>query len=253
MTGARSWAVSALKSALQRLTPWDRRVAVVSLLLAFTTLAELTGEIAGAGSAPAIDRRIAAAMVEFRGDLLTDAVRLVTSLADTSTVQIVAVVAVAGSFRKRGVNLALPILGSIVATTLVVLAMKGLIARERPLPPVSLGNPSTASYPSGHSAQAVGTWGALIWMTFTGGSPKAKLLGAAAGFVIAAGVGLSRIYLGVHWASDVVAGWAVGGICLSAAILAHRRVQRPGHPDGSEIDDHLRTFDCGEPADEESG
>ena len=220
-------------SALQRLTPWDRRVAIVSLVLALVALAELTGEIAGAAAAPAIDERIYAAVVELRSDSLTDAVRVITSLADTLTVWIVAVVAVVGALRKRGVSLALPVLGAIVATTLVVLVMKGVIARDRPLAPINPGN-STPAYPSGHSAHAVGTWGALIWMTFTGGSPRAKLLGAGAAFFVAAGVGLSRIYLGVHWPSDVVAGWAVGGICLSAAILAHRRVPSPSDPDSNE-------------------
>ena len=211
----------------QRLTSWDRLVTVVSLLLAFVTLGELTGEIAGADTAPAIDRRISAAVVEFRGDMLTDVVRAVTSLADTLTVQIIAAIAVVGAWRKRGIGLALPVLGSIVATTIIVLTMKGLIARERPLPPISLDDPSTAAYPSGHSAHAVGTWGALIWMIFTGGSSRNKSLGAGAALLIAAGVGFSRVYLGVHWTSDVVAGWAVGGICLSAAILYSSRARAP--------------------------
>ena len=208
-------------------------MAAVSLALGLIALVELTGEISPDDSIPVLDRRIASAVVDLRSEPLTDVVRAVTTLAHTEVIIIVAIVAVTGAYLRDGVSLPLAVLGSIVATAAVVLTMKGVIGRERPLPPISLNAMSSASYPSGHSAHAVGSWGALIWMSATGRSARAKSVGALVAVSVAVSVGLSRVYLGVHWLSDVIAGWAVGGVCLSVAVLTRSIVRSRQATDGS--------------------
>jgi undecaprenyl-diphosphatase len=66
-------------------------------------------------------------------------------------------------------------------------------------------------FPSGHAANAVVTWGLLAWLAPRGRRPW----GVAAG-LLAASIGLTTIYLGTHWVSDVLAGWAAGGLVLMA-------------------------------------
>ncbi|WP_448627134.1 phosphatase PAP2 family protein [Geodermatophilus sp. URMC 64] len=66
-------------------------------------------------------------------------------------------------------------------------------------------------FPSGHTANAVVTWGLLAWLA----RRHRRLWGAAAG-VLAGSVGLTTVYLGTHWVSDVLAGWAAGGLVLLA-------------------------------------
>lgn len=72
------------------------------------------------------------------------------------------------------------------------------------------------SYPSGHTTQAVAAWGVLALLVVAGErSNRSRVLAGAAATVIAVLVGVSRVYLGVHWATDVL-----GGALLSAALLS---------------------------------
>jgi undecaprenyl-diphosphatase len=69
-------------------------------------------------------------------------------------------------------------------------------------------------FPSGHTANAVVIWGLMALLAVR----HRRVWGAVAG-VVAVTVGLSTIYLGTHWVSDVVAGWAAGGLLLLAVPL----------------------------------
>ncbi len=221
-------------SVLRNVSRWQLVVAGLSCLLGLVALVELTGEISPDDSIPVLDRRISSRVAELRGERLTDIVQAITTLADTEVIVMVAVVAVVGALVRNGVSLPMAVLGSVLATAVLVFTMKGVIGRERPLPPINLHPISNAAYPSGHSAHAVGSWGAFIWMLATGRSHLAKATGAVVALAIALSVGLSRVYLGVHWLSDVIAGWAVGGVCLSTSILARsvvRAWQAPAETD----------------------
>ena len=94
-------------------------------------------------------------------------------------------------------------------------ALKFIVQRPRP-DGFRLAAASGYSFPSGHSMVAMGFYGLLVWMAWHYyGRHSAKRWLAAVGFsVIIVGVGLSRVYLGVHYASDVVAGFCVSLIWL---------------------------------------
>ncbi|MEU2157959.1 phosphatase PAP2 family protein [Streptomyces sp. NPDC019396] len=68
-------------------------------------------------------------------------------------------------------------------------------------------------FPSGHTANAVVTWGILAYMATT---PRARRYLSALSAVVALGVGLTTVYLGTHWLSDVLLGWAAGLLVLLA-------------------------------------
>ncbi|GAA3397259.1 phosphatase PAP2 family protein [Streptomyces roseoviridis] len=68
-------------------------------------------------------------------------------------------------------------------------------------------------FPSGHTANAVVTWGILAYLATT---PRARRYLSALSAVVALGVGLTTVYLGTHWLSDVLLGWAAGLLILLA-------------------------------------
>jgi membrane-associated phospholipid phosphatase len=62
-------------------------------------------------------------------------------------------------------------------------------------------------FPSGHTANAVVTWGILAYLATT---PRARRYLSAMSAIVSLGVGLTTVYLGTHWLSDVLLGWAAG-------------------------------------------
>jgi membrane-associated phospholipid phosphatase len=68
-------------------------------------------------------------------------------------------------------------------------------------------------FPSGHTANAVLMWGILAYLA---SGPRARRWLSAASAVTALGVGLTTVYLGTHWLSDVLLGWAAGLLILLA-------------------------------------
>ncbi|MEV5547183.1 phosphatase PAP2 family protein [Streptomyces sp. NPDC052309] len=68
-------------------------------------------------------------------------------------------------------------------------------------------------FPSGHTANAVVTWGILAYLAST---PRARRWLSALSAVVSLGVGMSTVYLGTHWLSDVLLGWAAGLLILLA-------------------------------------
>jgi membrane-associated phospholipid phosphatase len=70
-----------------------------------------------------------------------------------------------------------------------------------------------AIFPSGHTANAVVTWGILAYLAST---PTARCRLSALSAGMALGVGLTTVYLGTHWLSDVLLGWAAGLLVLLA-------------------------------------
>ncbi len=114
--------------------------------------------------------------------------------------------------------------GSGMSGLLVAMALKGLFSRARPDAAFHNMLATGYSFPSGHammSAVVYLTLAALVARITPHWRLRAYALGAAA--LLAGLVGLSRIYLGVHWASDVAAGWAAGSAwALLCWLLADR-------------------------------
>lgn len=71
-------------------------------------------------------------------------------------------------------------------------------------------------FPSGHTANAVVTWGVLAYLATT---PQARRIASVAASVVTFGVGMTTVYLGTHWVSDVLLGWAAGLLILLALPL----------------------------------
>ncbi len=101
----------------------------------------------------------------------------------------------------------------------------------RPRPPVAerLISVTGWSFPSGHATQSVAFWGMLVVVLCGGRTRAVRTVGWVVAALVALAVGLSRIYLGVHWISDVTAGWLLGGAWLcTLAVIGTRSVRSDG-------------------------
>lgn len=104
--------------------------------------------------------------------------------------------------------------------------LKGSFNRPRPDIVPHLVEVHTTSFPSGHamnSAVVFLTLGALLARTHKTYAVRAYIIGAS--ILLTLTIGFSRVYLGVHWPSDVLAGWVVGGSWALLWSLIARRLQ----------------------------
>jgi len=121
------------------------------------------------------------------------------------------------------------LLSSLGSGLLLCQSLKGFFARRRPTVVPHLAHFDPASFPSGHSMGAALVYltsGSIISRQVTGSLAKTYFLSMAV--VLALVVGVSRVYLGVHYPSDVLAGWAAGSLWSSACAQAARWLQRQG-------------------------
>jgi membrane-associated phospholipid phosphatase len=107
---------------------------------------------------------------------------------------------------------------------LMTIAGKDLIGRHRPpladaVPPYE----HSASFPSGHTLNAVVVVGIIAYLLILRRhSTHARVLLTCGAGIYAVTVGLSRMYLGHHWFTDVLAAWVLGAAWLTLIITAHR-------------------------------
>ena len=94
---------------------------------------------------------------------------------------------------------------------------KSLFRRKRPDLWASSKRPMDYSYPSGHAMSAISFYGLLAAnLTQFLSIPLGITATLATGLTL--GVGFSRVYLGMHWPTDVLSGWVAGGIWLAACL-----------------------------------
>jgi membrane-associated phospholipid phosphatase len=112
------------------------------------------------------------------------------------------------------------------AAVLVALA-KTIVRRPRPVVPAPVAHASDWSFPSSHALTSFVGMGLLLVVALPGvrGILRGALIGGTG--VVVAAVGFSRVALGVHYVSDVVGGWVLGGTWLLVAVALIGRDERP--------------------------
>ena len=121
------------------------------------------------------------------------------------------------------------LVSSLGSGLLLCQSLKGFFARRRPTVVPHLAHFDPASFPSGHSMGAALVYltsGSIVSRQVTGKMAKAYFLSMA--LVLAVVIGASRVYLGVHYPSDVLAGWAAGSLWSGACAQAARWLQNQG-------------------------
>jgi membrane-associated phospholipid phosphatase len=217
------------------------------LFVGFVVLAVLAGPHAGLLG---WDARVTEAFVSWRTSGRSHLFWVMTLLGDTPVLaafgaSAVVLLAVWGR-RARATVIAVGLLGGWGVSE----AAKAIAARERPSAAGALIEvPSSQSMPSGHALTTLVLLGLLVWVAWRAGRGPGREGGAAGGRIGRSGsrmwvacaaaataifaglIGVSRVYLGVHWLSDVIGGWCLGGAWLAAyvgVLLPVARRRAPG-------------------------
>jgi undecaprenyl-diphosphatase len=166
-------------------------------------------------------------LVGHRAPVMTALARSLTFVGSEVVVGSVALLLLAMLLRRRSWDRALTVACGIAGSAALTVAVKLLVGRARP-PAVDRLGPidHTYSFPSGHTLNSSVLLGLLVLVVApTLAAARRRALGAAA-VALALGVGVSRAYLGYHWATDVMAGWLLAVAWLSTVVLLVPAVRR---------------------------
>ena len=148
--------------------------------------------------------------IEWRVGWLTPVVRTVTDLATAPVVfGLFVIIAVAFAIRRSNWRIPLACGLWLAVGQLLRLGINVAIARQRPPVTTHLVHASGYSFPSGHTTTATLAYPLLAWLLSLL-IPAWRNTLWTVGAIIAVAVGLSRVYLGVHWPTDVLGGWCLG-------------------------------------------
>jgi undecaprenyl-diphosphatase len=213
------------------------RPRLVALMLgsfaAVLLCAILCGELLGLAERPdgstAIDGSITSWMVAHRTQGWTTLARVMSTLGSQIVLLPLAGAVAFALLAWRRFALAGLLVAAWGGAILLYSLTKYFVHRPRPPSDIWLTEVGrTTSFPSGHATQSLATFLAL-GLVGTAWIPKSRWLGWVLPLVLAAGVGWSRVYLGVHWMSDVLAGWLIAAVWITIVLwLARieRRIER---------------------------
>lgn len=179
-----------------------------------------------------------AAIIWVRGSLggiapLRAAMLDLTALGDTATLAFVVLVAAGVAATSRKTGLAAFVVAEAGLGTSITSIVKPWFGRVRPDIVEHWAPFSSASFPSGHSANSAVVYLSLALIAAKWAPSRlARAFIVTAATVLVMGIGFSRVYLGVHWPTDVMAGWTLGsGWALVCVALVYR--YNPKRPSAS--------------------
>ncbi|QNF31208.1 phosphatase PAP2 family protein (plasmid) [Adhaeribacter swui] len=194
-------------------------------------LSELAEHIVNSPVTKAIDIQVSTFFYDRRIPGLSLAFYYYTQLGNVYSVTIMTIITagiLAG--QRKGVYL-MGLLVSVLGSGLSMQLLKNYFHRERPLD-IGYYAETSYSFPSGHSTGAMALAGILIFILLSSVKKrKARLIGTSSGLAYIFLMGLSRIYLGVHFLTDVTAGFLLGFLWLLVSIsvveyLTYRKVKK---------------------------
>jgi membrane-associated phospholipid phosphatase len=206
-------------------------LALLVIVVAGIVIGSLAYLIRSNSELAAVDRSVGQWGVDYRADWSMDALHAFTWLGDTRLIIPLALALAIVEYARRPSRWILPFLVFVIAgQVLLTNGIKDVLDRVRP-EFNELAATLGPSFPSGHSAGAAAFWAAAALLVSRGRTPHQRALIFGVGAGIAAGVACSRVMLGVHWLSDVIAGVLFGWAWFCACSIAFGgRLMRFGAP-----------------------
>jgi undecaprenyl-diphosphatase len=121
--------------------------------------------------------------------------------------------------RRPAVAIAVTMAGAAILSA----GIKTLVGRPRPVVALIVDRASGKSFPSGHALTSLVAAGLLVLLLWPASSARQRVGLLAAAVVVVAAIGFSRLVLGVHYLSDVLGGWLIGGLWLLGSWRLFRR------------------------------
>jgi membrane-associated phospholipid phosphatase len=215
---------------------WDRTaVALATVVIAAAALfVVLAAQVTSHWGLARSDPRLLADIIGLRSSVLTTFAKVITDLGTALAYLLLAGAGYWYWHKERSIALPVAALSWMGVGLFLRFEISRLVARPRPSPTLRLVGAHGFAFPSGHTATATigcGFMAALLWQVV---ARRWRVPLVTVSVVAAAAVGLSRSYLGVHWPTDVLGGWAYGiaWVGLGGLILCLGSWRRPP---GSEI------------------
>ena len=202
-------------------------VLAVSALWFFAWMAEEMLE----GSTAWFDSQVRSFVHAHSTDRLTVIMKFLTIFGSSIVMTPAALFALAVFYIRREFHALKMLAASLAGALILEFILKSAFHRARPEPFFDIPRPPSYSFPSGHALFSFCFFAALaVVLSPRLARPKAKIAVWFIALILILGIGFSRIYLGVHYPSDVLAGYAAGLVWVAALNfvdkLHHRNVER---------------------------
>ncbi len=220
-------------------TPFAQVLTLSTVVVGATAFGVLADAASEGDGVTRIDPHIAEVAVHDRTGGMTGGAHLLTALGSEVAVSALALFAVLFLLERRQIMRAAAIAIAMAGSAAMTLGIKMAVSRDRPGGAIRLGpQDSTYSFPSGHTLNSAVLLGMVAVLIVPFLTRRSWRVAAVVGVVVASlGIGASRVYLGYHWATDVLASWALASAWVAAVILAlgvvQHVLQRSG---GSQVD-----------------
>ena len=194
-------------------------VVVFSILLILATFAGLLGAVINSGPITAIDTNFTEFLFNHRSETLNQFFYAVTQFGSIKIVGILIPFTILALFYYKKRDLLLPMIVTLVGSESVAYIIKLAIHRKRPGEGIAYYVEKTYSFPSGHATITMAFYGFLIYFLLRlERQYKTSYILSVILVILIFLIGFSRIYLGVHFLSDVLGGYLVGGLWLLLSI-----------------------------------
>ena len=150
----------------------------------------------------------------------------VTLLGNTLYAGIVAVISFITLILLKRFRFAAIFMASLIGDAVIVTFIKELVKRGRPEIASALITETDFSFPSGHAFTSICLYGLLFYFIFISTKNKAiKILTAISSLILVLSIGFSRIYLGVHWTTDVVASYVLSTALVLSILTVSEKLR----------------------------
>jgi membrane-associated phospholipid phosphatase len=188
-------------------------------------------DVISGGGAVRLDGPITRALLDRQVEWLATAMQGVTDLGGWLPLAALATAVGLAARHFTGSWTPLLVLGVALGGGMVLAdVVKSLVARPRPAMAAVVVRGEGFAFPSGHATYAIAVYGALAYLTAGWVRTwSAKVAAWTLALTVVLLVGFSRVYLGSHWATDVLGGYALGAVWLAAVLVSTSAIQGAWH------------------------